>query len=129
MKHLWRLAAASILALSLGACQALQQSNSSAANDAIKAAQVAITTYADIYQPAVIAYGNLPVCNGSTPVCRDQAVHAKLKAVDLAASTAIEAARKVMETNVSDAGQITAAVQAIINAETTIAQAGVLLKK
>jgi len=130
MKHaLKMLALAGSLALSLGACALLQKTNPDVASDAIRATQVAITTYADVYQPAVIAYGNLPVCNGSTPICRDQALHAKMKAADLAASTAIETARKVMNTNVGDGGELTAAIQAIISAETTIAQAGAILKK
>lgn len=128
MKSLYRLMAAGALALSLGACSTIQ--NSAVGDDAIKATQVAITTYADIYQPAVLTYGNLPLCQPSAPpLCRDPVVHAKLKAVDLAASTAIDAARQVLNANVQDAGQLTAALQAIINAETTIAQAGVVLKR
>jgi hypothetical protein len=130
MKHaLKMLVLAGSLALSLGACAALQKASPDVASDAIRATQVAITTYADVYQPAVIAYGNLPVCDGSTPICRDQAVHAKMKALDLAASTAIEAARKVMATNVGDSGELTAAIQAIMNAETTIAPAIAIIKR
>lgn len=121
-------------ALTLGGCAWLQQQagDSPAAADALKAAQVAITTYADVYQPAVLAYGQLPACPHPTPsgsVCRDPAVHAKLKAVDLAASRSIEAARAVLEGSLTDSGQITAMIQSIGSAETAIAAAGAVLKQ
>lgn len=117
---------AGALALSLGGCTAFQNlaGNSPVAADAIKGAQVAITTYADVYQPAVIAYGNLPACPAAT-LCRDPATHAKLKAVDLAVSKSIAAGQAVLEGSVADTGQITAMLQAIMSAEAAIAAARV----
>lgn len=132
MKHsIKMLIVAGALALtSLGGCAAIQNAagNSPVAADAIKGAQVAIATYADIYQPAVIAYGNLPVCP-TAALCRDPAVHAKLKAIDKATVTSIEAAQAVLRGNLTDAGQITTAMQAILNAENQIVAAGVVLKR
>lgn len=100
-----------------------------AGQDALKGAQAAITTYVDVYQPAILAYGQLPVC-GSAPVvvlCHDKAVYAKLKAVDLAATKSIVAAQAVIEGSTSDTGtEISDALSAISAAERAIASEGIV---
>lgn len=125
MKKLLLIAAAAAL---LCGCQAIQGTiGGDATKDAMKASQVAITTYADIYQPAVIFYGHLPACPDAI-ICKDANTLQNLKAVDLAATTSIIAAQEVLEGKAKDTGQITAAVLAIAQAEQTIAASGALVK-
>ena len=99
-----------------------------AANDALLAVKATITTYADVYQPGVIIYGRLPSCSkpSSPLICRDDGVFHKLQAADLAATTSILAAQSVLEGSVTDAGQITTAINAISQAEAAIAASGAL---
>ena len=120
-----------IATIELGACSALQNlaGNSPAANDALIGVQAVLTTYADVFQPAIITYGRLPVCPNPTPsgtVCHDPAVLAKMKAADAAATKAIVSAQAVLEGSTADAGQITAAMQAVAAAEATISAATAL---
>lgn len=125
MKRLFLIAATAAL---LCGCQAIQGSiGDNATKDAMKAAQVAITTYADIYQPAVIAYGQLPECPAAT-FCRETAIFNKLKGADLAVTTSIVAAQEVLEGKAKDTGQITAAILAIGAAEQAIAASGAMVK-
>lgn len=109
--------------LVLGACTTSQ--TDSASNTAMKATQVALTTYADVFQPAVLAYGRLPACPQAV-ICKDQAIVNKLKAADLAVSSTLEAARPVLNGAQTDAGQLVNALQAIALAEATIAGTGAL---
>lgn len=109
--------------LAMTGCAALQGSTTGA--DAIKASQVTLTAYADVYQPAVIVYGHLPACPGAT-LCKDAAVLAKLKAADATATATIVAAQAVLEGSATDTGQLAVAVQAIQAAEVAIAASGAL---
>lgn len=127
-----RLLAVLALTAALGGCTTLQGViGSTATQDALQAARITITTYADIYQPAVIAYGRLPACGsaGAPVLCKDAAVFAKLKAADLAVTKSVTAAQGVLEGTATDAGQITAAINAITQAEATIAASGALVQK
>jgi hypothetical protein len=101
-----------------------------ASQDALQAARITITTYADIYQPAVIAYGHLPVCGApeATMLCKNPVIFAQLKAADLAVATSLKAAQAVLEGTLSDSGQITSAISAIQQAEASIAASGALVK-
>lgn len=115
-----------LAALALCGCSLIPDNATTA--DAKKAVQAALTTYADVYQPAVIAYGNLPVCP-SAPICHDKLVYAKLAAADSAVTKSITAAQAVLEGSASDTGQLTAALTAIQAAEATIGGSGVLAAK
>lgn len=109
--------------LALGGCV-----TDSVSQDAIGAAQATITAYADIYQPAVLAYGRLPVCPQAV-LCHDAATFGKLKAIDAAVTQSITAAQSVLEGKTADSGQISAALTAIQSAEATIASSGVMSGK
>lgn len=120
------LLAASILALSGCASFDLDVATR---DDLRKAATVAIATYADVYQPAVLAYGGLPPCPAAL-LCREPEVHAKLKALDLAAVRSIDAAESVITGDVASRGEVERAISAIVEAEVAIAAAaGRFVKK
>lgn len=91
------------------------------------AARAAITTYVDVYQPAVIAYGHLPVCGsfGSGSICHDLKVYADLKAADAAATKSIVAANDIIGGGGSE-NDLDAAIAAVVAAERIIASKGVL---
>lgn len=114
---------AALAFLAMGACTTAQTDG--AKNTTLKATQVALTTYADVFQPAVLAYGHLPPCPQAV-LCKDQTVINKLKAADLAVSSTLEAARPVLNGGQTDAGQLANALQAIATAEATIAGTGAL---
>lgn len=115
-----------ILALSLGACAMLPDNSTTA--DAKKGVQVALTTYTQIYQPAVIAYGRLPLCPAAV-LCHDKEVFAQLAAADAVVNVAADAARKVMTENYNDPNALSRVVAAIQDAQLKIAQAGILKKE
>lgn len=114
---------AALALLAIGACTTAQ--TDSVKGSALKATQVALTTYADVFQPAVLAYGRLPACPQAV-LCKDPATITKLKAADLAVSSTLEAARPVLDGGQADAGQLANALQAIAQAEATIAGTGAL---
>lgn len=115
-----------LIAVVLSGCALFQ--GSAAGNDALKATKLALTTYADVYQPAVIAYGSLPACPGAV-LCKNAATLTKMKAVDAAAVATITAAQGVLEGKSTDSGQLAQAQQAISVAEQQIAAAaGPLIK-
>lgn len=98
-------------------------------DDFRKAAAVAIATYADVYQPAVLAYGSLPPCPAAL-LCREPEVHAKMKALDLAAVRSIDAAEAVLTGNAASRGEVERAIAAVVEAEIAIASAaGRFVKK
>lgn len=93
-----------------------------AQDSARKAVGIALTTYADVYQPAVLVYGSLPDCP-SVVLCKERAVLNKLKAVDAAATASIVAAQPVLHGDLPDKGELEAAVRAVQAAEIAIASA------
>lgn len=114
--------------LAVGGCAGLQRdadAGSTAASTSLKATQLAMTTYADVYQPAVLYYGSLPACPAAT-LCRDTAIHAKLKAADLAVTKAVSLAADVTSGKVVDTGQLLGVIEAIQSAEVTIGSSGAL---
>lgn len=113
-----------VAALAISGCALFPDSPATA--DAKRAVQVALTAYADVYQPAVLVYGRLPACPAATAVCHDSAVLAKLKAADLAVTASIVAAQGVLDGTATDTGQLTAALTAIQQAEVQIAGSGAL---
>lgn len=95
--------------------------------DAVRSAQIAITTYVDVYQPAVLAYGRLPQCGPSAPViCHDIFVYADLKAADLATTKSILAARAVISGKPGAGTELSEALAAISAAERSIASKGII---
>jgi hypothetical protein len=124
-----------VLAVSLTGCANFSLGNlfnstaPATTQDALKAAQLTLTTYRDVYQVGLIAYLDLPHCPQAFLVaCRDDTKVPKLLAVDKAATASIVAAQKVLEGNLTDTGQLAQMVQAVTAAETAIAGAGVALK-
>lgn len=109
--------------LAIGACTTAQTDG--VKGSALKATQVALTTYADVFQPAVLAYGHLPDCPQAI-ICKTRDTLNKMKAADLAVSSTLEAARPVLNGGKSDTGQLANALQAIAQAEATIANTGAL---
>lgn len=126
-KRILTLAAAVALSFALSGCALLGLFGEKTGQDAVRATQIVLTAYADIYQPALILYGSYKTCG--TPeaegkiVCKDGPTFQKLKALDLAATSAIVAARDVLRGTVPDAGQLQQAIAAITQAQAAIAAA------
>lgn len=91
----------------------------------MKAAQVSLTVYRDVFQPAVLVYGRLPDCPQAT-ICKERAVLTKIQAADLAATKTITAAQPVLNGSLPDGGQLASALEAISNAQKAIADSGAL---
>lgn len=106
------------LLVALSGCALLPDNATTA--DAKKAVQVALTTYADVYQPALLSYGRLPPCPAQG-LCHDTVVFAKLAAADKVVTTSIIAAQGVLEGTTADTGQLVAALTAIQQAEIAFA--------
>jgi len=125
---LFRLLPAAALAVSLGGCSLIP--DSAITKDAKLAVASALTSYADIYQPAVLAYGRLPICPDPTPsgsICHDQLILAKLKAIDLATTSTIVTAKGVLDGSSSDTGtELTNAINAITAAQSQITATGIM---
>lgn len=111
--------------MALAACAGSGAATGTTSASVLKATNVALTTYADVYQPAVLAYGKLPVCPAAT-ICHDPVVLGKLKAADLAVTKVVTAAQPILNGSVPDAGQLGDALTAIEQAESTIAGSGAL---
>lgn len=127
MKRMLIAAALAGMAL-LGGCALLPDSSVTA--DAKKAVVVALTTYTQVYQPVVIAYGHLPVCPVQAPqLCHDRDLFAKLAAADAVVNTTAKAAKTVMDQNVGDPNALQNVVTAIQTAQLQIAASGLLTKK
>ncbi len=96
--------------------------------DAVRGSYIAINAYADVYQPAVLMYGQLPPCGPNAPkLCHDKDVYADLKAADLAATKSILAARAVLSGKSSVTGtELSDAMTAIGAAEMRIASRGIM---
>lgn len=121
-----RLLAIGALALLAAGCASLKPpSDTDAQKTALRTAEIAVTTYIRVYQPAVIAYGQLPPCP-LAPICKDQGVVEKLKAVDLAAVSAIRAVRPVLKGELPDAGQVAIAIRDVMIAQNAIVETGAL---
>lgn len=119
--------AVALMGVMLSGCSAIQSVvGTGVATDAVQSAKYALTTYVDIYQPAVIAYGGLPDCGTGPVLCKDRSILDKLKAADAAAVKSIVAANDVLNGGKIDAGEISAAISAIQQAEATIAASGAL---
>lgn len=130
MKSLLRMAVMGAAALLISGCALLPDSPTT--TDAKRGVQIAITAYAGIYQPALLAYGRLPVCPNPTPsgsICHDRAVFAKLAATDQATTRSIVAAQAVMKGQPGSLTAISDALTAIQQAQVQIAAAGVLTNK
>lgn len=119
MKVLRTLAALALVAC-VAACSSLNVTVGS--NKSVNAALLA---YADIYQPAVMAYGSLPVCPAAA-LCRQPAVHAQLKAADLAVSKSVEAARPVLSGSLPDHGELLAVLEAVSASQALIVRSGIM---
>lgn len=120
-----RLFTAAVLALCLAGCTSF---SADTATDGKRAVQAALVAYTGIYQPAVIEYGRLPDCP-ATPLCRDRALFAKLAAADQVVRTSANVANPVLHGDVPNTGQLTALINAITNAQTQVARAGILPKE
>jgi len=123
MRTILRTLFAATFATAVSACALLQQTGTD--DEAMHAAKVALTAYADFVQPAIITYGQLPTCGASAikPLCKDAGAWVKLKAADAAATSSILAAKGVLEGAASDTGQIAQAIADINAAQTAFKQA------
>ncbi len=135
-KPLLSLSLASMMAVGLTGCGTTlggifgSTAGTATTQDALKAAQLTLTTYRDVYQTGLIAYLNLPHCPQAFLVaCRDDTKVPKLLAVDKAATASIVAAQQVLEGNVTDVGQLQAMATAVQQAEAAITSAGVAIKQ
>lgn len=120
-----RIAMIAAAGLMLVGCASIDQALNS--SDARKATLVALTTYGDIYQPAVIAYGRLPDCQPEVVrICKERPVLENLKTADAAVSSAVDAAADVLSGKVYDPATIQKVRDAIAKAQTAIGASGAL---
>ncbi len=120
--------AAAYIAVMLAACALLQPLG--ADDDARRTAKITLTAY-EAAQQAILIYGSLPPCEAQTavaPLCRDAKLWAKIKTVEAAATEAIASATPVLNGREADTGQLLAALVAIENVKSAIAQANAKLK-
>jgi hypothetical protein len=104
--------------VTLIACLALAACATSSDN-LLVAAKASLEVYTDVYQQAVIDYGTLPPCPTAT-ICHDVGVYSQLKAIDAGVTAAISTAQPVLDGKVGDTGQLTALLDKIVSAETSI---------
>lgn len=131
MKTLKAFALIGLMAVALSGCAALQNAvGEGVVADGKKAAVAALTTYADVYQPAVIFYGRLPDCPAA-PVCKERAVLTQMQAADRVAVRAINDAKVIIDgaSSGTSAGQLAALQTALANAQLIIASSGALSMK
>ena len=123
MRRILHILFAATLAVGVSACALLQQSGTD--DEAMRAAKIALTTYADFVQPAIITYGQLPTCGAAAPkpLCKDAGAWAKLKAADAAATSSILAAKGVLEGSAADSGQIAQAIADVTAVQAAFKQA------
>jgi hypothetical protein len=121
---LFRTLGAAVALVALAACST-PQDQADVQGAVRKASAVALTTYADIFQPAVLSYGSLPDCPQAA-ICKDRATLNQLKAVDAKAVAAITAARPILNGSAVDTGRLGEALAAIMEAQAAIARSGAL---
>ena len=123
MQRILHVLFAATLTAGITACALLQQTGTD--DEAMRAAKVALTTYADFIQPAIITYGQLPTCGPAAPkpLCKDSGAWTKLKAADAAATSSIVAAQGVLEGSAADTGQLAQAITDITAAQSAFKQA------
>ncbi|MBI1213942.1 MAG: hypothetical protein GC190_20975 [Alphaproteobacteria bacterium] len=123
MQRILQVLFAAILTSGIAACALLQQTGTD--DEAMRAAKVALTAYADFVQPAIITYGQLPTCGAEAqkPLCKDAGAWAQLKAADAAATSSIVAAQGVLDGESADSGQIAQAIADINAAQAAFKQA------
>lgn len=131
------IAAATVLsaAFALAGCQSIANmtgTTNSAGADALSAAQTGVKVYADVYQPAVLAYGGLAPCGSPTAtiICKDDALFQTLKRSDATLTKMIVDAKPVLDGSATDTGTtISVLMQAVSDAEVNIAASGALKGK
>jgi hypothetical protein len=123
MQRILHVLFAATLTTCITACALLEQTGTG--DEAMRAAKVALTAYADFVQPAIITYGQLPTCGPAAPkpLCKDAGAWTKLKAADAAATSSIVAAQAVLEGSSSDTGQIAQAIADITAAQSAFKEA------
>ena len=123
MQRILHVLFAATLTTGITACALLQATGTD--DEAMRAAKVALTAYADFVQPAIITYGQLPTCGPAAPkpLCKDAGAWAKLKAADTAATSSIVAAQAVLDGSSSDTGQLAQAIADINAAQAAFKQA------
>lgn len=116
MKFL-KFALAGALALSLGACALLGDSG---ATSALNAVRTTLTSYSEVYQPALLVYGRLPDCPANGAPCKNPTLWVTLKEVDAKTTKAIVDAQPVLNGSVLDQGQVLDALTAVQDAKSQI---------
>lgn len=116
------------LAVALAACALLAPLGED--DEARRAAKVTLTAY-EATQQAILIYGRLPTCDaeaGLVRLCKDREVWARIKIVEKAATIAIAEATPVLNGTEADAGQLVAALMAIQNVKSAVAEAQTKLR-
>ena len=100
-------------------------------DDARRVAKITLAAY-ETTQQAILIYGRLPNCDaeaGAVRLCKQREVWAKIKIVEATATRAIAEATPVLNGAEADAGQLVAALMAIENVKTAVADAQTKLKE
>ena len=110
------------LVLLLASCQSLGDSETHLR----KSVAYSLTTYAVIWQPALITYSGLPYCDKvQSGLCKDRALYKKLYEADAAVAACAPAALEAVQTKGLDLSGVPACLQTIESAKAAIAAAGV----
>lgn len=122
---LFRTLGAAVALMALAACAHNDGGQVDPGQTIRNASNMALTTYGDVFQPALIIYGRLPDCPKAT-ICKERAPLDKMKALDAKAVAAISAARPVLNGSTIDKGELGKALAAIAEAQAAIANSGAL---
>jgi predicted small lipoprotein YifL len=123
MRTILNTLAAAYVAAALAACALLQPLE--ADDDARRAAKITLTAY-EAAQQAILIYARLPTCDaeaGLTRLCRNAKLWTKIKTVEAAATKAIAAATPVLNGAKLDEGELVAALIAIGEVKSAVAEA------
>jgi len=122
MKTLIRVQALAFVAIALTACALLAPLG--VGDEARRAAKITLAAY-ETTQQAILIYGRLPTCGPleASRICKDRVVWDKIKTVEKAATFAIAEATPVLNGTQADAGQLVAALAAIMNVKDAMKEA------
>lgn len=121
MKKVLQVAALSLVFL-LAGCQTAGD----AETHLRKSVAYSLTTYAVVWQPALITYSGLPYCDKvpSGP-CKDRGLYKKLYEADAAVASCVPGAIQAVQSKGLDLSGVPACLQTIESAKAAIATAGV----
>lgn len=109
----------------LVACTTMPAGDGAATKVAKQSAAIALTVYVKGYQPALIAYSKLPLCDKAVPPCLDPKLYARLYAADGTATSCIAAVRPVLEARIPDFIVVADCLDKVDDAKRVFAEAGI----